>query len=214
MPKIITVDGIIAAGKSTLSTILKREFNKKGLSVQVVDEPVNKWVSTGVLNAFYEDQDGWAFTFLVSAVNDMITVCNDALQTPADVYILDRTPFSVLFFVELLQKRQVLDPLEVDLFTEIYVRLIKDLYPVFNSPDVSIYLRPPVHECMKRLQQRNRDAENNHISEEYQRELQEIHDKKLLQQKGLVLVDTGLNFITSESVAREIFLQVLSKMGL
>lgn len=214
MPKIITIDGIIAAGKSTLSSILKREFNKKGLSVVVVDEPVNKWISTGILSNFYEDQSSWAFTFLVSAVNDMITVCNNALQTPADIYILDRTPFSVCFFVELLQKRQVLDPLEVDIFSEIYVRLMKDLYPVFNSPDASIYLRPPIFECMRRLLQRNRDAENNHISEEYQRELQEIHDRKLLQQKDIVLVDTGLNFITSESVATEIFLQVLSKMNM
>jgi len=58
-PRVVVVDGLISAGKSTLITQLARWLGERGKKVMVVKEPVDDWVKGGHLQAFYEGvEDG------------------------------------------------------------------------------------------------------------------------------------------------------------
>ena len=64
-PIIISIDGNIGSGKSTLMKILKKNFE----SYYFVDEPVDKWLATkddenkNLLTNFYENKNRWSYTF-------------------------------------------------------------------------------------------------------------------------------------------------------
>ena len=66
-PIIISIDGNIGSGKSTLINILKDEF-RFDENIIFLDEPVNEWLqindgTTNILDYFYNDKKRWAYTF-------------------------------------------------------------------------------------------------------------------------------------------------------
>jgi len=52
----ISLDGNIGAGKTTFLNNLKEKFDKIGLPISIVVEPVDIWESLNLLKMFYEDK--------------------------------------------------------------------------------------------------------------------------------------------------------------
>ena len=59
-PKIIYVEGNIGTGKTTFLKNLNVEDNYK---IQILFEPVDEWIKSGMLRKFYSDPEKFSFLF-------------------------------------------------------------------------------------------------------------------------------------------------------
>jgi deoxyadenosine/deoxycytidine kinase len=176
-PFVVVVDGIISAGKTTYITMLTSHLTKRGWKVTVVKEPVDKWKSTGLLQRFYGDPARWGYHFqtmaFVDRVNENISMFEKyGHQEGRNVFILERSCFTDILFMELLYESKLVDDLEMNNYRD-WVSLWRKAMPY--EPDLFIYLKPSVEVCMKRIRERNRPGEEG-VSDDYQSKLQEKHN--------------------------------------
>lgn len=69
--KVIVIDGIISAGKSTLIALIQSKL-KDRYEIIVIKEPVNKWTQSGILQKFYGDKKRWSYHFQTKVFHDRI----------------------------------------------------------------------------------------------------------------------------------------------
>lgn len=220
--KIIVVDGVIGAGKTTTIKEIEKRFNNinKNLTdndkikIKAIYEPVEKWKTTGALEYFYKDIPKHAYTFQtftyitrISSVIDEIFDCPDA-----DIYILERSIFTDRYiFMELL--KESITPLEMCMYNE-WCDMWAYILPM--RVDKWVLLNTSLDESLKRIASRNRDGETSGISVEYQTSLYEKHIEfyKKLKNDGqpIVIIESNImdeNFIDNtekiDSIIKNIF---------
>jgi len=216
-PVILVVDGVIGAGKTTLiRECLLPTLTSRGWKVTEVREPVDKWKQNGRLRQFYEDPKRRAYQFQTMAFHDRVKECMDTYDRYAnssDVFILERSIFTDILFIKMLLDSDQIDQTEYDDYLSLWN--MWDRVMPFH-PDLFIYLRPSLNECMRRLRERNRDGESG-VSEEYQRSLLKEHDEFLGSSSVKIgrnhyvprlLLDTDNNFRDSPVIREEISEQV------
>lgn len=93
-PIIISIQGNIGVGKSTLLDILKLQFPNSAF----VGEPVDLWcnlkdntTNTNILDAFYQDKTRWSYTFQNMAYITRMMTLLDHLNKPYDYIFMDRS---------------------------------------------------------------------------------------------------------------------------
>ena len=174
-PFVVVVDGIIAAGKSTYIEMLNLHLRKRGWKVTVVKEPVDGWVSSGILERFYNDTSRWGYHFQTRTFTDRIMAnCRAYEENPdSDIFILERSPMTDPLFMEMLHDRGSIDDLEFADYQS-WGKLWYKLMPY--QPNLFVYLTPSVEKCMERLAIRNREGEGG-IEKDYQIDLQKKHDQ-------------------------------------
>lgn len=172
--KVIVVDGIIGAGKTTLIEVLYNILTSKGYSVVIVKEPVGEWVNCGILQRFYNSPSRWGYHFQTKAFHDRVVENIKVFESNpnADFYILERSPFTDTLFMEMLHESNIVDSLEMQHYRE-WWKLWMRVMPY--SPDYFLYLKPDVEVCMNRLRKRNRDGETG-VDKEYQQSLEQKHN--------------------------------------
>lgn len=69
--KVIVIDGIISAGKSTLIALIQTKL-KDRYEIIVIKESVDKWVKSGILQKFYGDKKRWSYHFQTKVFHDRI----------------------------------------------------------------------------------------------------------------------------------------------
>jgi len=180
-PFVVVVDGIISAGKTTYIQMLTSHLTKKGWKVTVVKEPVEKWKSSGLLQRFYNDPQRWGYHFQTVAfldrVNENISMFEKyGNEQGKNVFILERSCFTDILFMELLYEAKLVDELEMNNYRD-WVILWKKVMPY--EPDLFIYLKPSVEVCMQRIKERNRPGEEG-VSQDYQAKLQAKHEQFFL----------------------------------
>lgn len=173
---IVTIDGNIGAGKTTILTHLHK--NHKFL----IDlEPVEAWQPH--LKKMYETNSGY-FEFQVRVWNDRAWI-----QDKTDhVILMERSPyFTKNTFVKHLYS--------IKKFTDEQNEMLNSLYSKTDNlwmPDKFIYIRVSPETSFQRIQQRARDGEE-HISFNYIQKLHEYHERTYtyLRNQGydIVLID-------------------------
>lgn len=169
--KVIVVDGIIGAGKSTMikNVLLQGIPN----SVEVA-ERVDKMQESGRLEQFYKDPARRALQFQIRVFHDRIkevqTIYKNNLG--ADFLILERSIFTDRLFMQTLLNDGLVDATEWEDYFDLW-EMWRQLMPV--EPDLFVYLCPDLDICMERLHRRGREGET--VSREYQATLLEEHDK-------------------------------------
>jgi deoxyadenosine/deoxycytidine kinase len=174
-PVVIVVDGLIGSGKTSLIDMLLEHLSKRGLRVTIVKEPVEKWKESGILQLFYKDPARWGYTFQTKAFHDRVIENRNAHSlygNSTDVFILERSPFTDPLFVNLLKGDGFMNDVEYKTYHDWWAMWSK-VMPY--EPDIFVYLRPTLEECMRRVQERSRPGEEG-IDIEYQRKLLEQHD--------------------------------------
>lgn len=175
-PFIVVVDGIIGSGKTTLIETWTSGLTKRGWNVVPVKEPVEKWHDTGILKRFYSNPKRWGYHFQTKAFHDRVVeniVAYEKFGDKADVFILERSPFTDTLFMELLYEAGDVDDMEMKDYKEWWSLWYK-VMPY--HPNLFVYLKPDLSECMNRLRTRNRDGEQD-ISMDYQLNLERKHDQ-------------------------------------
>jgi deoxyadenosine/deoxycytidine kinase len=148
MGKIVCIDGLIGAGKSTVLS----ELENRGY--YVFKEEVEKW---GIfLDRFYKDPKRWGFTLQLAILNSMIEqyeVMQELIKSN-DIVFVERAPTSSMAFGYNAYKLGYIDDEEFKIYKEIFANFIW-------KPDVSIFIDTPINTCMKRIKQRGRLSEKN-----------------------------------------------------
>jgi deoxyadenosine/deoxycytidine kinase len=187
-PRIVVVDGLISAGKSTLISEIQKWLGVRGHRVLIVREPVDDWVEGGHLQKFYDALDRlkspgadrekvgmecYIFqTFAhVTRVKAFTEGYRKAVEEGFDCVIVERWPTT--------DRHVFMKNLE-GLVGETDMRKYEEWWDFWHAelpaaPDVFIYLRPSLEACMRRKVGRGRDGEDG-VDEKYQKELMDLHD--------------------------------------
>lgn len=174
-PVVVVVSGIISSGKSTLVKVLAKRLLDEGYRVASVPEPVKKWQDSGLLKAYYADVSRNGYLFQTAAFTDRVKANIDTYNKhhgEVDVYLLERSCVDDRIFMKMLYDEKLITDLEYSCYLE-WAGLWQAVMPY--TPDVFVYLKPSMEECMKRIKDRARSGEEG-VSESYQIKLQKEHD--------------------------------------
>lgn len=141
----IVVEGNIGAGKTTLSTMLSQDFDRRLILEQFSDNPF--------LPYFYENPDRYAFPvelFFMTERHKQLQEELSQIQLFEQGVIAD-----YLFLKTLLFARHTLKAEEFRLFQ----RLFNILSTNFPKPDLLLYIHQPVPGLMENIKKRGRTYE-------------------------------------------------------
>lgn len=183
----VVVEGTIGAGKTTLSTMLARDYNAELVLERFADNPF--------LEKFYKDPLHYAFPVEMTFLMDRYQQLRNLL-TARDLF----TDFVLGdYFIDkcLLFSKNNLSQDEFALFKKVF-DTISGFLP---KPDLILYLYTNPDRLLKQIAKRNRDFEKD-ITKEY---LSDIQEKYLTyfrenQQIPILLLDTeNVDFVENPS---------------
>lgn len=179
-PIIISIEGNIGTGKSTILNYLEKQFKLEGASIVFLKEPVDIWESITdkegqtVIQKFYGDQRRYAFMFQVMAYISRLTMIREAIRDypNATVFIVERSlNADKNIFVQMLHDDEKIDKMEYEIYNRWYTEFIDD-YRV----DGVIYLDTSPELCLERVNQRKRTGEEG-ISLDYLQRCHAYHSR-------------------------------------
>ena len=185
MPKLISLDANISAGKSTLISALEKEENMNFLLVQ---EPVNDWLSIknkegiSLLDSFYDNKKEYAFTFQIQALFSRYKALSEAFkkaelwekENPGKTKIIltERSIFSDYYiFATMLYEDKYMCDIQFEVYKNWYNEF-KNKFPI----DACIYIKADPKTCLERINSRHRKGEER-IHIEYLDALELQHEK-------------------------------------
>lgn len=186
MTKLISIEGNIGSGKSTLVNKLK-EFYKGNDNVYFLDEPVNEWVKikdeegTDILSKFYGDTKEYAFSFQMMAYITRVHLLRKALkENPNRIFITER---SILTDKEVFAKMLYDDGMIEKIKYDIYLRWFDEFSSIQDMDIIYVKTNPEI--CNERIKKRNRPGEDIELS--YLKRCNEYHEVWLKDKCRMVL---------------------------
>lgn len=216
-PIYISIEGLVGSGKTTLKhAIVPHLRTVLGMeeSVTEIDEPVNAWIASGILEKSYVNPREWAFPAQCTFFHTRIAHVRKARAShpQASVFLSERSPYSDTLFWELQKRTGRVDPMLHQLYYDMWT-LWQDLMPAdMQQPTLFVYLRPTLDTCMGRMRARARKEESS-VTETYQEQLMALHDQHFLQthvtmpngaRVPVLTLDTDENFRDDPQVARDL----------
>ena len=181
MPRIISIDGNIGAGKSTLINELKMHFNNKknskNLKIIFLPEPVNVWEKITdhqgktIIEEFYKDPKKFAFSFQMMAYISRLSIIKKALMEKYDLIFTERCVFTDKnIFAKMLYNDGKINEIEYKIYNSWFYEFIKEI------PQIEyIYLRTDSNIAFERICKRGRKGEN--ISKAYLETCHHYHEE-------------------------------------
>jgi len=192
-PVIISIEGNIGAGKSTLIKYLKNNLTEvEDVPIVYVDEPVEEWSTVKssddktMLELFYADPKRYAFSFQMMAyISRLANLSTIVKNHPDSIIVTERsllTDYHV--FAKMLHES---NDITLEEYT-IYCRWFHH----FNIYHISgiVYLKCSPEKAMEHCIERNRPGE--HLTIEYLQKLQDKHEEwfNTEQHVGVLTVQT------------------------
>ena len=176
---IISIEGNIGSGKSTVIENLKKCYNGSK-DIYFLEEPVSEWIkikdNTGknIIEKFYEDQKEYSFSFQMMAYisrlsmlkkaiehclnnNINIIICERSLQTDKNV------------FCKMLHSTKKIKDINYIIYLKWFDEFINEIPPIYF-----IYIKTDPTIANARVIQRNRKGEN--ISIDYLKMCNDYHN--------------------------------------
>lgn len=199
MPKIISIEGGIGAGKTTIIEKLEKMYEGNS-EIKFLREPVSIWESiqdnTGenILQKFYNNPSKYSFTFQVMAfVTRLSMIRNIVKEYPECKTIIcersldaDRNIFAKMLYD---------DGLIEDINYKIYLKFYDEYKNDFKLNGI-IYINADAEICSRRIIKRGRTGEEG-VSIEYLKNCQKYHDDWL----NTLPFGMVLNIKTNEDVS-------------
>lgn len=188
MPFLISIEGNIGAGKSTILENLEKTLSQKCPDlvgkVLFLKEPLDIWEQFHddqghtILQKFYADQRRYAFTFQVMACITRLSLLKNTIkQNPqAEIIIIERSLCADKnIFMNMLHDDGVVEKIEFNIYDKWYSEYIDD-YRV----DAVVYMDSNPDTCSVRINTRNRTGEDK-IPIEYLQKCRDYHTKWLIE---------------------------------
>ena len=133
---IISIEGNIGAGKSTLYEQLRKIY-KDDLRIVFVDEPVDEWNTivdesgTTILQRYYENQEKYAFSFQIMALGTRLSLMKKALATDCSIIIMERSVITDSnIFAKMLFDDGKINLIEYKIYMKWFIEYTQDLPPI------------------------------------------------------------------------------------
>jgi deoxyadenosine/deoxycytidine kinase len=204
-PRIVSLDGNIGVGKTTLLNAIRDRFP----DILIVPEPVDTWTSLkdesgkNLLELFYEDKKRWAYTFQNAAILSRLRLLQEAVAAakPGQIILTERSVLTDKFvFAEMLRQSGEMNVLEGSLYNMWYNTFASKL-PMAGI----LYVVTGVQVAQQRIQKRGRQGEES-ISVEYLEALDRQHRAWILSTTLPVLhistEESAILDITLDSIQR------------
>lgn len=199
-PMLISVEGNIATGKSTLFEYIKT----LGLPIYFVDEPVSEWLqikdknNINALQCFYQDQKRNSFCFQILAYITRLKKLMDAIKAHPNSIIMSERCIETdkYVFAKMLYEADYINSIEWETYNYWY-----NSFSDVSKVDLILYINTSPEECYKRISVRNRTEETS-ISLEY---LQQCH---LKHEEWLKSCDIPIVNIDGNNMIEDIRIQV------
>ena len=209
-PIIISFDGNIGSGKSTIIHYFEHNFpkfcNLKTYHYKIcfLDEPVNQWeaivdINDGknIIEKFYENNKDYSFQFQMMAFISRLSLFRKALNEDYDIIFTERSMYTDYnVFAKMLFDKDKMHNLEY----QIYVKWFDEFTDIIQNIK-TVYIRTLPEICERRVLKRARPGENIPLS--YLKDCHHYHDIWLNSpdqiESGKVLVIDG-NEETNTSV--------------
>jgi len=178
--KIISIDGNIGSGKSTLMGKLKEYFSNNN-NVIFLKEPVDEWEnivdenSTTILEKFYENPSKYGFSFQIMAyISRLDVIRKETKKNPDAIFISERS----LFTDKLVFAKMLFDSGNIELVNyKIYLKWFDTFADDFPVSKV-IYVNTEPEICHQRIEKRSRTGESN-IPLDYLQNCHKYHNNML-----------------------------------
>lgn len=183
MPRIVSIEGNIGAGKTTLFDHLKARFAASGVHAVFMPEPVDLWQTVAdesgetMLTKFYRDPTKYAFSFQIMAFTTRLAMLKRMMREhpDCDVIICERSlEADRNVFAKMLRGSGKIEDVEYQVYEMLYNDTAEE-FPI----DRIIYVDADPEVCVNRIAKRSRTGEST-ISVEYLRDCREYYNAWLL----------------------------------
>ena len=174
--KHIAIAGNIGSGKTTLTSLLSKNFGWDAHYEDIENNPY--------LNDFYQDMPRWSFNlqvyFMNSRFKKIVEIKNGVRQV-----IQDRTIYEDAYiFAPNLHAMGLMSTRDF----ENYMTLFKTMNSLIDPPDLLIYLRSSIANLVSQIEKRGRDYEQN-LRLDYLKRLNERYEAWITTyQEGKILI--------------------------
>ena len=207
-PRIVTIEGNIGAGKTTLVNLLKEKY-KNDDRIVFLEEPVDTWEKItqdgkNILELFYENQQKYSFPFQILAYTTRLQLLKNEIKramknSNIKTIVMERSlEADRNIFAKMLYDDGMIEP---SMF-QIYTKMSDDGLREYSA-DAIIWLDTDPEACFARIKTRNREGEES-ISKKYLDRLDIYHQEWLS-------ADTGFVFRTSTNESEHLEWDKLDK---
>lgn len=196
---IISIEGNIGSGKSTLMAKLKDVFSDMP-HVVFLQEPVDDWNTIRdddgctMLEKFYGNQEKYSFSFQMMAyISRLATIRKAVHENPNCVFISERCLHTDKYvFAKMLYDDKKIESVDYQIYNKWFDTFIDD----FDITNI-VYIKAEPSMCLERVAKRGRDGEEG-IPLEYLQSCGEYHNNMMLQMNCNVhVLDGNVNINTS-----------------
>jgi deoxynucleoside kinase len=190
--RIISIEGNIGSGKSSLVSILKERFSYSK-NICFLQEPIDIWNTIKdyegktILENYYKDQTKYAFSFQMMAyISRLSMLKREIRKNKYDIIITERSLNTDRFvFAKMLYDDKKIDELQYQIYLKWFEEFIEEI------PKIEIiYIRTSPHVAYERVKKRAREGEST-IELEYLEYCHRYHEYWLNRDKMLSLVFDG-----------------------
>ena len=175
--KIISIDGNIGSGKSTLIERLKQKL-EGNTNYIFLPEPIDIWNSIKdeeghtILEKFYIDQNKYSFSFQIMAYISRLSIIRNVVKkNPTAIIITERSLYTDKFiFAKMLYDSKQIEDINYKIYEKWFDEFI-DEYPVHKT----VYLKTTPEIAYSRILKRNRHGEET-IKLDYIKLCHEYHE--------------------------------------
>ena len=185
--KYVAIAGNIGAGKSSLTTLLGKNFGWKAYYESVDNNPY--------LPDFYDDMRRWSFNLQIYFLSSRFRNQKKLMATETSL-IQDRTIYEdVEIFAKNLHEMGLMSDRDYNNYFALFHEMVEYLQP----PDLLIYLRADVPTLVRQIQQRGRDYENT-IRIDYLERLNRLYEDWIdrYEHDKLIIDTDNLDFVNKK----------------
>ena len=222
-PIIISIDGNIGSGKSSVVRYFEKNFAKfcasKDYNCKIcfLQEPVSTWESIkdehgkSIIQNFYENNERYSFAFQMMAYISRLSLLKEALKEDYDIIITERSIYTDKnVFAKSLYDAKKMNVIEY----QIYSMWFNEFSEIIKTIKM-VYIRTCPEICDMRVKHRGRVGET--IPLEYLKDCHHYHEvwlnNPLKMEKGLVLVINGNEETnTSQFIENTFYDEVMRKV--
>lgn len=188
MTVIISIEGNIGSGKSTLVSELQTHFANNS-DIGFLQEPIDIWNGikdengTTILEKFYKDNEKYAFQFQIMAFTSRLSLIKEALSKNYKFIITERSLYTDShIFAKMLYDDKKISEIEYSIYKLLYNQFINEM-PVTQI----IYVKAQPTTSFERVIKRNRTGEN--IPLEYLERCHSYHENWLTNCENILTLD-------------------------